>query len=31
VDGLLDDMVRRVEDTLKRNVLPRLDALEGAA
>lgn len=30
VDGLLDDMVRRLEDTLKRNVIPRLNALEGA-
>jgi len=24
-------MVRRVEDTLKRNVLPRLNALDGGA
>ncbi len=31
VDGLLDDMVRRVEDTLKRNVIPRLNALDGGA
>src|SRR5690606_37737366 len=31
VDGLLDQMVQRLEDTLKRNVIPRLDALEGAS
>src|SRR5690606_38137792 len=31
VDGLLLDTVQRIEDTLTRNVIPRLNTLEGGA
>src|SRR5690606_39105863 len=31
INGLLDNTVRRIEDVITRNIVPRLNALEGAA